>query len=88
MEDILSKSTINNKSVVIVGDLNICISDKSSSVDFSNQLISHYFRPLITIPTRIRNNSATVLDQIWTNIPCLSFSGVIDVNITDHFPVF
>ena len=83
MEDILLKSTIDNNSVVIAGVLNICISDKSSSVDFSNQLISHYFRPLITIPTRMHNNSAIVLDQIWTNIPCLSFSGVID-----HFPVF
>ena len=91
LEEILSSSTKNNTSVMIAGDLNICISNKNSLNlidDFTNLLMSNYFRPLITLPTRIHNNSATILDQIWINFPSLSFSGVVDVDLTDHFPVF
>ena len=45
--------------------------------------------PLITLPTRIGHNSATILDHICTNIADDSFdSGIIVSEISDHFPVF
>ena len=47
---------------------------------------------MITIPTKYNPENLTtkysLIDQIWTNIPKeVTASGVIPVEITDHFPV-
>ena len=57
--------------------------------DYINALISKSFLPLITLPTRIKNQSATLLDHIWSNKVCNVYnSGVILNSLSDHFPVF
>ena len=44
---------------------------------------------LITLPTRIGNRSATIIDHILTNILDDNFdTGIIISDISDHFPVF
>ncbi|XP_030841178.1 uncharacterized protein LOC115923957 [Strongylocentrotus purpuratus] len=57
--------------------------------DFLNTMYSHYMFPLITKPSRIIPNTATLIDNIFTN--CLHNdlqSGLIYSDISDHFPVW
>ena len=52
-------------------------------------LLENSLLPLITLPTRIVHNSATLLDHISTNICDDNFdSGIIISDISDHFPIF
>ena len=54
--------------------------------DFIDDLKSKLFLPLISIPTRVTNTTATCIDHIYFNsfVPCKF--GVVNVAITDHFP--
>ena len=52
---------------------------------------SKSFLPLITRPTRVTANSATLIDNIFTNhFDCSlqSSEGIFVTDITDHYPVF
>ena len=41
------------------------------------------------LPTRIKQQSATLIDHIWTNKICKHYSaGIIIKLLSDHFPVF
>ena len=47
------------------------------------------FFPLITRPTRITSNTATLIDNIFTNhLNNYSFSGLLFTDISDHLPIF
>ena len=57
--------------------------------DYINSLISKSFLPLITMPTRIKHQSATLLDHIWSNKICNKYkTGILINSVSDHFPVF
>lgn len=45
-------------------------------------------KQIITKPTRIDKSSASVIDLCFTNVQHIDKSGVIDINISDHFPTF
>ena len=60
----------------IVGDFNINILNfetHSQTNDYINSQISRSFIPLITLPTRINNQSATLIDHIWSNKICRQY---------------
>ena len=81
-----------NKHIYITGDFNcdILLTDKNSE-QFKNLFLSSHFYPLINKPTRIANNTATLIDNIYCNIPNLQSnveSGLLHVNIADHKGVF
>ena len=41
------------------------------------------------MPTRIKQQSATLIDHIWSNKICNKYSaGIIIDSLSDHFPVF
>ena len=47
------------------------------------------FFPLITRPTRITSNRATLIDDIFTNnLNNFSVSGIMFWDISDHLPIF
>ena len=47
------------------------------------------FFPLITRPTRITSNTATLIDNIFTNnIDDQFYSGLLFTHISDHLPIF
>ena len=81
-----------NKQVFIIGDFNINSLNYDSHTpkfDFMNTLLSYNFLPCIAHPTRISNNSATVIDNIFTNLTNSKItSGNILTHISDHFPQF
>ena len=57
--------------------------------DFLDLLYSRMFFPLITRPTRITANKASLKDNIFTNNPlCPSINGLFLNDISDHLPIF
>jgi len=75
---------------LIVGDLNVDLwnpSEAESEVIFAFN--SESFLPMITTPTHVTATSSRCIDHIWCNQPNLVIhSGVINVAITDHLPIF
>ena len=85
-------SYINSKNSYICGDFNINLLNhvtNSNISNFLNILISENFYPLITHPTRIRANSATLIDSIFTNVLNKKIhSGILMEDLSDHLPIF
>ena len=47
------------------------------------------FYPLISLPTRLTDTTATLIDNIWTNnLGAKIGSGLVTVRVSDHLPVF
>ena len=88
---------LNNKNhakcdIQILGDFNVNLLSYEThglTNTYINNLISKSFLPLITLPTRIKQQSATLIDHIWTNQICSNYNtGIIINSLSDHFPVF
>ena len=65
--DILSKE---NKKIFITGDFNfdlLNISKHNETFSFFDTMMSNFFLPLITIPTKISSGTNTLIDNIFTN---------------------
>ncbi len=79
------------ESVYLYGDLNLDILRHSESkfvTEYLETLISNGFIQLVLKPTRITNNSATLIDHISTNACTDKFRTYILCNsISDHFPI-
>ena len=82
---------------VIVGDMNIDIIkfENDNSVNYLTTFLSHRYLPLITLPTRITDFSATCIDHIFIKIPSNKKSkldgiayGILYCDISDHLPCF
>jgi len=75
--------------VFLVGDLNIDLIDPNLyDREYIDICFSNSFLPLITCPTRISNNSASCIDHIWFSQLEETVSGVLKLDISDHFAVF
>ena len=85
---ILDKLEKEKKHIYITGDFNceILLPDKNSE-QFKNLFLSSHLYPLINKPTRIANNTATLIDNI-SNLQSNVESGLLHVNIADHKGVF
>ncbi|XP_065672231.1 putative histone-lysine N-methyltransferase 1 [Hydra vulgaris] len=79
--------------VFLAGDLNIDLKKHASNnnvKNFINTLLQNNLIPTINKPTRVTNNSSTLLDNIITN----NFhnnrlnTGIIKTDFSDHFPTF
>ena len=62
--------------------------DVASIAEFSNARYSCNFFPLINIPTRVTDNTASCLDHIWYNNFNSLISGSFLLDVCDHYPVF
>ena len=70
------------------GDFNIDLLKSESckpTQEFTDMMFAFGFYPLITKPTRISLNSATLIDNIFTNVMYSSTNGVI---VTDSIVVY
>ena len=94
LDEILFDFQRTNRDVVLVGDFNIDLlklKEKSIINDYFETILSNSFIPKITLPTRITNNTATLIDNIFSKLSDISSSsiaGVVLVNISDHLPCF
>ena len=92
LENILNKKNHSKCEIQICSDFNVNLLNFEShdlTNDYIHSLISKSFVPLITIPTRIKHMSATLIDHIWCNNICTQVISEILINsLSDHFPVF
>ena len=92
MDISLAKVTQENKEVYICGDfnfdllrLNVCNNNKK----FFDLMCSYGLFHQITIPTRVTDNTATVIDNIYTNnVINKKQSGNIITDLSDHYSQF
>ena len=90
----LSLLKAEKKLVYLMGDFNINLlnADKHAPTqEFIDLMFSHSFIPNITKPTRVARNSATLIDNIFTNSLLDNnqiFTGALYTDISDHFPIF
>lgn len=83
-----------NKIAFLMGDYNLNHLDINNSTpmkDFSDILNSNLFMPLITKPTRVHNNSHTLIDNIYcnslhNNSPIVN--GILMSDLSDHYSIF
>ncbi len=88
----LTKISRENKHCYISGDFNFDLL-KCNDVHVINDFLSVFYNynmyPLIDRPTRITPSSATLIDNIFTNVFNHKItSGVIIADLTDHYPIY
>ena len=81
----------NNKKIIIAADMNIDllkITNHTKTDQFLNHVLSFGMLPTITVPTRITDTTATLIDNIFTNYTRNEYiSRVIYDDISDHLPI-
>ena len=92
LNELLHKLSSENKSVILLGDFNVDLmkyDNHHSTNEFLDSLSSHLFLPHITQPTRIRDSSKTLIDNIFSNTLIENtISGNLTATISDHLPQF
>ena len=90
--DELMKYSNVNKSLILCGDFNIDllkVTTHKHNSEFLDTLHSRGLYPLITKPSRATSFSATLIDNIFTNVLENNInSGLVINDISDHLPVF
>ena len=88
----IGKGNPNNKELYILSDLNVDYfrgkdTNRSKLRDLE---LKYNMRQIIKHPTRITAHSKSIIDLIYTTLPSdlILDSGVLDVNISDHLPVY
>ena len=88
-------SKISNKTIVLLGGFHIDLLnfDTSEHVStFLDDLASNLLKSQILLPTRISNNSKTLIDNNFCNIPNplakSAMFGNVSSSISDHLPQF
>ena len=76
----------------VMGDFNVDLlraGTHGPTSDYLEGFMSGGFYPLISLPTRLTDTTATLIDNIWTNNVVAGVeSGLVTVRLSDHLPVF
>ena len=92
LETLLSKLTRSKDEIFLAGDYNIDllkINSHAPTRTFFNLLVSYRLVPTILRPTRITQDSATLIDNIFTNVPTDHLdSAIITEDLSDHLPIY
>ena len=77
-----------NKYVCIFGDFNVntmsSVIGNANTQEFKYIISSNYCLPLITKPTRVTNSCASLIDNIYSNVPINTGkcnSGILELSI-------
>ena len=92
-EGMLSTLDKENNFVYLTGDYNLNLLNArkhKGTSEFIENIFSYSYAPLINKPTRVKNNSATIIDNIICNDIHSNkiLNGVLYTDISDHFPIF
>ena len=75
-----------------MGDLNVellRLDAHGPTSYYLGEFTSAGYYPLISLPTRLTDNTATLIDNIWTNkVETKIGSGLVTVRVSDHLPIF
>ena len=95
LSDMFGKIQSENKFVYIFGDFNVNTMsntiENANAQEFKNIFSSNYCLPLITKPTRVTHLCASLIDDIYSNVPINTSkcdSGILEVSISDHYAIF
>jgi hypothetical protein len=92
LSTILDKVSMENKLLVLLGDVNIDLLKTHSHrpcTAYLDLMMSNGLIPAITLPTRVTYSSGTLIDHIFVNHTASQYlSGTITTDITDHFVNF
>ena len=76
----------------ILGDFNADLIKSGTHAPTSELLgglTARGFYPLVSLPSRITDTTATLIDNIFTNnVDCQIASGLVTVRVWDHLPVY
>ena len=92
LEETIDKFTSTGKNLCLLGDFNLCL-QKIETCNYNCDLLlalqSCYLLPTIYKPTRVHNNSASLIDNIFVNNPeQVLISGNLITDVSDHFSQF
>ena len=80
----------NAKEIILCGDFNVNFlncNQHNQTNEMLNLFVAHSFLPLLTLPSRITENTANLLDMIFTNKKQNFYeSGLLMSTISDHLP--
>jgi len=89
--EIIEKIAQEKKPCYLMGDFNIDllkIKTDNKTKEFFDTMLTHGYIPQITKPTRITNQSATLIDNIFSNnIEQENNSGIIITSVADHYGI-
>ena len=97
LEKLLRLIDKGNNEIILAGDMNLDLLKYENHLPTANYLdliISHKLLPRIVRPTRIKKQSATLIDHILTKEGNFFISGIMNTEIagnsgyTDHLPIF
>ena len=90
LEECLEKLDYIHKDIVIMGDINIDFRDRKfdGTKELKEFLSQSGLTNHINTPTRFSTTKNSCLDHIYSNSNIINDSGTLDVNISDHLPVF
>ena len=81
-----------NNITYIVGDFNVDLSKYDTDLhchDLINQMAEHNFAQVISLPTRITDHTATIIDHVYSNqVHTLLTSRVVTLDISDHLGTY
>ncbi|XP_041463802.1 uncharacterized protein LOC121414811 [Lytechinus variegatus] len=90
LQDLLSNPVLHSKRVCLLGDFNINLLQYGSNASvngFLDALASFNLVPLINRPTRVTENTSTLIDNIFSVGQLSIKSSILISDISDHFPV-
>ena len=92
LQDIIGKIQQERKTLILLGDLNINllkVNTDTNTASYFDVMIYNNLIPVVTLPTRATNTSASLIDHIFTDMnPKKLTAGTIKTDITDHFTNF
>ena len=77
--------------IILCGDFNLNIlnyDNNENTLNLLNSLTSQSLTIIITKPSRITNQTVTLIDNIFINQPNGFVSGILISDISDHLPLF
>ena len=89
VEQSLAEANTENKEIILSGDLNFNILNKTGYVKAWLQKTENLiFSQLVLSPTRVTDSSKTIIDHDYSNVPDNIVSvSVPRYSISDHYPV-
>ena len=89
MDQLLETLYSENKEIILTGDFNYNFSDSKTSNSLWNNVIDSFnLKQLVEIPTRVTTNTSTIIDHVYTNVPCNIFNvQVPQISLSDHYPI-
>ena len=98
LNSLLSSNAFQEQAVYVLGDINIDLLQHSHKfIEYCEKLADQKFKLLITKPTRVKNQSSTLIDHIYARDSKSAESGIVtfDKENTssfscdfDHFPIY